>query len=120
MLTDESYTLALWVWGLSGGLAVLYWGWFLRRRCAPFWWVFLVLSAAVVLLFPAPASTEATTWAPAVLVAVFGAATGAMESVVALWQRLGIGIAAAFTIALCLQLLWFRRRNRSEAVSASS
>ena len=74
MLTSESYWLALACYGLSAllGLVLIYRFWL--QRLAPIWRRALTGLLAAWLLTPVSPGPEATTLAPALIVALFNAA----------------------------------------------
>lgn len=110
MLSESSYHTAIYVYAGSAAAMVLCLGWWLRRRWRPGWVALVVLLAAALLLTPAFPNENATTLAPALIVAGFQLATQGMDSAMHALRPLGFMSALAVVLALLLRLTVFRRR----------
>ena len=115
MLSESSYLTALYCYVGAGCAALAYLGWWLSRHWSAGWVALVVLLSAAVLLTPAHPNAEVTTFAPALVVAVFEGLTYGAEAAQHAFRPLAFMVALALVLAIALRLLVFRRPSSAAA-----
>ncbi len=119
MLSDSSYHIALAVYLGAAGLALLCMAWWLGRRWPNGWTALFVLLCAALLLTPAYPRAGVTTFAPALVVAVFQILTEGLDSARHALRPLGFMCALAVGLALLLRLTLLRPGRRAPKSSSA-
>jgi hypothetical protein len=109
VLSESSYLTAIFSYTAAACALLLYLGWWLARYWSAAWVAFTVLFLAALLLTPAHPNAEVTTYAPALVVAVFETLTHGPESARHALRPLGVMTAVALALAIVLRLFVFRR-----------
>ncbi len=112
MLSEESYHIALAIYLGSALLAVILMGWWLLRRWPGFFSAFALLLCAALLLTPAYPKEGVSTFAPALIVAVFQMLTEGLDSAQHALRPLAAGCVLAFVLALGLRFSILRPRRQ--------
>lgn len=115
MLDENSYLMALYLWGGAAGVLILYVGWWLSRHWRPAWVALAVLLLAALLLTPAYPAAGVETMAPALIVAVFQVMTEGVVSAGHALRPLAFMSATAVVIALLLGLTLLRQRRAAKS-----
>ncbi len=121
MLDQDAYVTGMAVYLGAGGLASLYFAWWLSRRWANSIAIALGLVAAALLLTPAYQGADAQTMAPALVVAAFEWLTNGPEAAAHAIRPLSAALAAAVAIgALVLLLGWLLGRRNPDPEQTST
>ena len=110
MLSESSYLTAIYVYTGAAIMLVLCLAWWLGRRWPNAWVALLVFLSAALLLTPAFPNEEASTMAPAFVVAGFQLATEGLDSARPALKPLGYSCGLAVLLTLLLRLTVLRRR----------
>ena len=117
MLDESSYLTAIYSYCGAAIAILLYMTWWLGRYWRAAWVALTVLLSAALLLTPAHPNAEVSTFAPALIVAVFELLTHGPEAAWHALKPLAFMGGAAVVMAILLWLLIFRR---SAPVKANS
>lgn len=113
-MTETAYQLALGVYLGAALLALILFGWWLRRSWGPGRRCLLLLCGAALLLIPAYPHGDAETLAPALVVAAFQILTsGELQSAAHALRPLAAGLLVAVVVTLLLRLTLWRKRSGS-------
>jgi len=115
VLSESSYTGALYVYIGAGLAMMLYLAWRLSRRWSPGLVALVVLVAGALLLTPAHPGDGVDTFAPALIVAAFQLITDGVEGAQHALRPLAFSCAVAVVLALLLRLSIFRPRRQPPA-----
>jgi len=112
MLTESAYQTALLTYGVAALLALFLFDRWLLRRWRTGWRLLLLLPLAALLLTPAYIDPDASTLAPAAIVAAFRSLTEGVEAAEHALRPLAVFTASAFSAGLLIALFlgWRRRR----------
>lgn len=111
MLSESSYMTAIYLYVGAAVIALVFLGWWLRRRLPAAGLALLLLLGAAVLLTPAFVRDDVTTMAPALIVAGFQYFTQGYAAAEHALRPLGVTAIIACGLALILRLTVFRRRG---------
>ena len=115
MLSESSYTSALYVYIGAGLAMMLYLAWRLSRRWSPGLVALVVLVAGALLLTPAHPRDGVDTFAPALIVAAFQLITEGVDGAQHALKPLAFSCTVAVVLALLLRLSIFRPRRQPPA-----
>ena len=120
MLSETSYLTAIYCYTGAAGIMLLYLAWWLRKHWSAAWVALVVLLGAALLLTPAYPGKEATTMAPALVVAAFQFMTDGPEAARIALKPLAIMSGTAVVLAFLLGLTVFRRASKPAAENSAS
>ena len=115
MLSESSYLMAMYCYIGAAAAIVLYLTWWLSRHWRGGWVALAVLLLAALLLTPAFPNPDVTTYAPALIVAVFESLTNGPEAARHALKPLLVMLGLAVVAAILLRLVVFRGRPKGEA-----
>jgi len=111
MLSESSYLTAIYVYVGAALAIMLYLAWWLSRHWGAGPVLLVVLLAGALLLTPAYPRDGVTTFAPALIVAVFQLMTEGLEGAMHALRPLAFMSVVAVVLAVLLRLVFFRRRR---------
>lgn len=109
MLDESSYLQALYLYVGAAGAFLLYMGWILKRYWSAAWVCFTVLFMAALLLTPAYPEPTITTFAPALIVALFESMINGVDAARHAVKPLVFMLFLALTVSLLLRFTLFRK-----------
>lgn len=115
MLSESSYLTALYTYIGAACAILLCLGWWLSRSWRAGWVTLVVLVGAALLLTPAYPREDASTLAPALIVAAFALFTEGPEAAEHALKPLALMSGVAIALTLLLRLTVFRRRRAAPA-----
>jgi hypothetical protein len=108
VLNESSYWTAIYSYTGAACVILLYMTWWLSRHWRASWVAFSVLLIAALLLTPAYPNADVTTYAPALIVAVFETLTNGPEAARHAFKPLLFMAGLAAVLAILLRLVLFR------------
>ena len=114
MLDDTSYQQALYLYLGAGAAFLLYMGWILNRYWSAAWSCFATLVVAALLLTPAYPSPTITTFAPALVVALFESVINGTEAARHAVKPLAFMVCLAILVSLLLRFILFRKPAKAD------
>jgi hypothetical protein len=108
VLSESSYLTALYTYIGASAVMLLYTAWWLARHWRAGWVALAVLLGAAVLLTPAYPKEGVSTFAPALIVAVFQFMTEGLEGARHALRPLAAACALAVVLAILLRFTVFR------------
>lgn len=111
MLSEESYLSGIYAYVGAASIVLIYMAWWLNRYWRASWVALVVLLLAALLLTPTNAGENITTFAPALIVAVFEALVHGPDAARPALRPLLAMMGLAAGIALILRLTVFRSRG---------
>ena len=113
MLSASSYMDALYIYIGAAGALLIYLAWLLARHWRAAWVALAVLLSAALLLTPAHPTPELSTFAPALIVAIFEGLIHGPEAARHAIKPLVFMTGLAVVISILLRLTLFRTRRES-------
>lgn len=114
MLSESSYLTAIYSYTGAACVLLLYLAWWMGRHWRAGWVAFSVLLLAALLLTPAHPNATVSTYAPALVVAIFEILTHGPDAAMHALKPLAIMAAIAVVLAIFLRLTVFRRPSADE------
>ena len=108
MLSESSYLTAIYIYVGSAIALLIYLTWVLSRYWRKAWVALVVLISAALLLTPAHPDAEISTFAPALIVAVFEGLINGPEAAEHAIKPLSYLLAFALLLSLLLRITLFR------------
>ena len=114
MLDESSYLDALYLYVGAACAFIVYMGWILKRYWSAAWVSFVVLLVAALLLTPAYPSPSISTFAPALIVAIFESLINGVDAARHAIKPLMFMIGLSFVVSLLLRFTLFRKTSAAE------
>jgi hypothetical protein len=114
VLDETSYLQALYLYLGAAGAFLLYMSWILARYWRAAWVCFTVLLMAALLLTPAYPDPTITTFAPALIVALFESMINGVDAAQHAVKPLGFMLCLALVLSLLLRFTLFRKHSQAD------
>lgn len=111
MLDENSYLQALYLYLGAAGAILLYLSWILKRYWSSAWVCFTVLVLAALLLTPAYPAPTISTFAPALIVALFETMINDVDAAMHAIKPLLFMLGLAVVLSLIFRFTFFRKSS---------
>jgi hypothetical protein len=109
VLSESSYLTAIYSYTGAACALLLYMSWWLSRHWRASWVALTILLLAALLLTPAYPNADVSTYAPALIVALFESLTHGPEAAMHAVKPLAAAMTLGLILATLLRLIVFRR-----------